>query len=419
MQKVYSLLRNNKQTGPYTLQELVQLSLKPTDLVWVEGKSAGWSYPSEIESLRPYTMEDTPVQEEVLREAATPKSLLNTKTSLETNTSESKSTGTTHIFISFPSGNQNTFTRHEFPIVSSSDEESPEAKLERKAQELRTKIQAFAANKQEAKNSNDPDIKYTRSLDDIKEEYSDWLHQQKKEKDFPVKKATLFALPVLLLTVGGYFLSKQILQPNSVNAGQIAVRFTEVPSAKDLDAEAMPAREEPQKNRSEKTARTNAASKNLTSFPEFNKVDAFIDSLKNAEKEMKEAVVARHSTEKERATKYEEEPGVQEQSRKTEPVTQEATASLPDLIELSEKNLDKGKELTVYNNSNKHLKFVAVDVFFYKTNEKLLERKTIYFNDVPPGSISRRMLPGHRKANSVRYQMGLISTDGGIFYAKQ
>lgn len=73
MQKVYSLLRTNKQTGPYTLQELVQLSLKPTDLVWVEGKSAGWSYPSEIESLRPYTMEDTPLQEEVLREAATPK----------------------------------------------------------------------------------------------------------------------------------------------------------------------------------------------------------------------------------------------------------------------------------------------------------------------------------------------------------
>ena len=54
MQKIYSLLRNNKQSGPYTLEELLQLKLKPFDLVWVEGKSGGWSYPTEIDSLKIY-----------------------------------------------------------------------------------------------------------------------------------------------------------------------------------------------------------------------------------------------------------------------------------------------------------------------------------------------------------------------------
>ena len=52
MQKVYLLLRNNQQNGPLSLNELVQYDLKPHDLIWVEGNSAGWYYPQEIEALR-------------------------------------------------------------------------------------------------------------------------------------------------------------------------------------------------------------------------------------------------------------------------------------------------------------------------------------------------------------------------------
>jgi hypothetical protein len=50
----YLLLRNNKESGPYTLEALVQLGLKPYDLVWVEGKSAAWRYPSEVDGLKFY-----------------------------------------------------------------------------------------------------------------------------------------------------------------------------------------------------------------------------------------------------------------------------------------------------------------------------------------------------------------------------
>ena len=48
------MLRSNKQSGPYTLQQLVTTGLKPYDLVWVEGKSAAWRYPSEVENLKEY-----------------------------------------------------------------------------------------------------------------------------------------------------------------------------------------------------------------------------------------------------------------------------------------------------------------------------------------------------------------------------
>lgn len=51
----YLLLRSNKQSGPYSLQQLVNLGLKPYDLVWLEGKSAAWRYPSEVEGLKAYS----------------------------------------------------------------------------------------------------------------------------------------------------------------------------------------------------------------------------------------------------------------------------------------------------------------------------------------------------------------------------
>ena len=48
------MLRSNKQSGPYSLQQLVNFGLKPYDLVWVEGKSAAWRYPSEVDLLKNY-----------------------------------------------------------------------------------------------------------------------------------------------------------------------------------------------------------------------------------------------------------------------------------------------------------------------------------------------------------------------------
>ncbi|MFL5742473.1 MAG: hypothetical protein ACJ75B_19775 [Flavisolibacter sp.] len=51
MQKVYLLLRNNRQSGPFTIDELWQQQLRSTDMVWIEGKSTAWAYLSELELL--------------------------------------------------------------------------------------------------------------------------------------------------------------------------------------------------------------------------------------------------------------------------------------------------------------------------------------------------------------------------------
>ncbi|GAA4345426.1 hypothetical protein [Flaviaesturariibacter amylovorans] len=48
----FYLLRNNRETGPFTLDELLQQCLLAGDLVWVEGKSQNWEYPSEVPVVR-------------------------------------------------------------------------------------------------------------------------------------------------------------------------------------------------------------------------------------------------------------------------------------------------------------------------------------------------------------------------------
>ncbi|RYZ24891.1 MAG: hypothetical protein EOO10_19685 [Chitinophagaceae bacterium] len=47
----YFLLRDNQETGPYTLTELKGKTLYTTDLIWVEDESKCWKQPSEIEAL--------------------------------------------------------------------------------------------------------------------------------------------------------------------------------------------------------------------------------------------------------------------------------------------------------------------------------------------------------------------------------
>jgi hypothetical protein len=50
----YLLLRDNRQTGPHSFEEMVKLGFRKYDLVWVEGKSAAWRYAGEIAEFKTY-----------------------------------------------------------------------------------------------------------------------------------------------------------------------------------------------------------------------------------------------------------------------------------------------------------------------------------------------------------------------------
>src|SRR5579864_4843248 len=50
----YLLLRNNQESGPFTLDEIKGMSLRTYDLIWVVGKSAAWRYPGEVQELKSF-----------------------------------------------------------------------------------------------------------------------------------------------------------------------------------------------------------------------------------------------------------------------------------------------------------------------------------------------------------------------------
>jgi hypothetical protein len=52
MNRVYLLLRDNIESGPFSFDELLQQQLRSSDLIWIEGETNAWIYPYEIEDLR-------------------------------------------------------------------------------------------------------------------------------------------------------------------------------------------------------------------------------------------------------------------------------------------------------------------------------------------------------------------------------
>src|SRR5437868_6031888 len=49
--KKYLLLRDNHESGPFSLEEISELGLSATDLIWIEGRSNSWEYPGDVEDL--------------------------------------------------------------------------------------------------------------------------------------------------------------------------------------------------------------------------------------------------------------------------------------------------------------------------------------------------------------------------------
>ena len=113
MEKVYRLLRNNLETGPFTIEELRQQKLMSSDLVWVDGECRCWLSPTEFDqwqqSRKPGVQEKTTSPE--------PKA---NNTSIHQKTSFA------------PSVNDQWYV-------------SEEMQLERRAEELRTQVLTTAA----------------------------------------------------------------------------------------------------------------------------------------------------------------------------------------------------------------------------------------------------------------------------------
>jgi hypothetical protein len=402
MQKSYLLLRHNQQSGPYSLEELTGMSLqKGKDLIWVIGQSAGWSYPEEIASLQPLI-------EGPASQLATKVEPIILSTPTEKNTPESgEQQPARHIYVSLPVKETctvaTTSTAH---ALNDAATLSFEERVERMRQRVATVDTPKA-------NDEDPEveIKYTRSLEDIKAEYAGWLQTQKHKRRLTISKkhVSLGALVVLgagVIWAGSYLLSRPVLGTTDVATTQVKQSAvgpsysTASQPAADV-ASSLPqtysTKDQPERKQPAIVSRKMVA-------PRSKQID--VASIQQPV-----------ATQKPLATR---EPS------RSSATTAEEKISVAEQLQIDADYITNGKQgkgigglaVTLKNTSNQVMKMVAVDVIYYTDGMEPIDRETLYFSDLYPGQILTRNARAHKKAEGAYAKLGLISSEEGqIYYA--
>lgn len=488
MQKVYLLLRSNKQTGPYSLEELLQLNLKPFDLVWVQGRSAAWQYPFEIPSLKPFVPETPqtnmpfqPIATSVMEEKP-PREVTQVfkSESLSQPPAAKKAEAPKRVFVSVPDTHISENRQRDYA------EQSPYAPKPPSSGGTEEKIKTDATSYSQSATSyhkEKPDeekihTNYSRSLNEVEEDYSTWTYQQKTKRKASVNPKDL-VLAALILTVigGGYYVMSKPSVANSVLPANKAV--TETPQ--------QPTESQPQTIGSNETASAGQAmvtagdvtivtepkvkttkTKNPLAVPQ-SQTNSSVPSAQSSmpvektnpniqgdnEVITKEPSISQQPQAKapaEKKTKFREiikgifsKKDKKEEPKKNETVSDEPkpsnnrqatrrdednkasddnsvssetnTANLMQQIDISSNASDnwmmgvKNLKVTLRNRSNTPIQKASVAVNYYDENNRLLEKKLIYFSNVAPKAKTTVGAPDHKFADHVDFSLTSVSAN--------
>ncbi|MGZ3897969.1 MAG: hypothetical protein ACXVML_14610 [Flavisolibacter sp.] len=441
MQKVYLLLRNNQQTGPHSLEELLQLGLKPFDLVWVEGKSYGWAYPSEIENLKPFLPTSlTPggAQEAREKEAGREVSPKGMPAPLPHK----------HIFVSLPAGKGETA-----PLLTP----TPVNSLEERAEALRARAQSFTP----APPPPEDEVKthYRKDLSAVEEDYTSWIYRKKtKRKTIGNKKMVVAAGLALGLLAGVWWglhrepktlpLPTQTAQqpresqPSSPEMATTPVFTDPAPlprQGQTSPADRIPGRRRDKKVNGQKNAATGtpptglktlartAASVPVPVAPEEKSQPVVAVEKKDPAPQTptKEKRTLRtlfgslfKKNKKEVAATEDPQPADNQNNQRNATRREDPEASVASSIDLSDRvtvSMNKSSsdwmmgvqdlKLTLSNRSTSLLKSAQVEVRYYSDDNTLLDKKTLSFVNLAPGKSQTLAAPDHRTADHADYKI--------------
>ena len=218
MQKIYLLLRNNKQTGPWSLDEIISKDLKSFDLIWVEGRSAGWRYPSEIDSLKPYLPD-----QQGIPEIKSPELVVNQAASfpIASPIEATLKTSGKHIFVSMPSGLKQQVI--EKPVEINAIQDIP------KQVSVPNFVESVSS-KTAVQSEVVPETKYARTLNEVEQDYTNWVFKSKRKKSSLQlnQQTVVFGTIGVLISAALYFgISKMVSKNN--NTTELAKAIVEKP----------------------------------------------------------------------------------------------------------------------------------------------------------------------------------------------
>ena len=432
MQKVYLLLRNNQQNGPYNLEELLQFNLKPIDLIWIEGKSAGWYYPQEIEAVRPHLSFIKPAVAPQQEAALLTKSL----SPSVSNASPKK------VFVSMPAN-----SRTEPPAKPATDNAS---------------VQPAAASYATAslgKNVKEPDTlktTYAKSLEEVETDYTNWVYQKKTKKTSVVSRKGLIAA-CLLVTVA--FAAWWLMKPSAIVSNpstSISVTPANGPVAADsiagynLTNEAM-VKPSIKKQKAAK-ALTSPKEKSLSTqlaIAKQNK-EAVVQNTTTPANEYEGAVTGKEksaaTTKEKEAQPVAEAPKEQKKKlkdkfldlfkkKKDEPVITEAKPVQDDNGERRSARREASADLAMQvsikfdvpndwmmgikaakasftNHSDETITRAVVQVVYYNEDNDIVDKRTIYFSNVGANKTQTVSIPDHAVGDHLDYKIVSVQGSG-------
>lgn len=454
MQKVYLLLRNNRQTGPYSLEELLGLQLKPFDLVWVEGRSAAWQYPAEIPALRSF-VPDTPRAENPFQPIQT-EALEKEVPQKPASRPEPSTLSSAKVFVRMPQPAVPPAPAME-PVRSSPSIEPP--LVEPPMPSAMPSLSEPAPLRNERFSSDDADVR-------------SWNYHppQRKKKSLGKKDLVLTALLIGVLAGGYYLMSRPEVLPRTSARSAVPIPSTaatpsaegkatleeqkpetgsqpyETPTAGQATNPALPKAISRKQTAASvrkanlpvgnETAETKTAAPAVKEPAAPDETSATPDVTQNASKKKNLGTVIRgifkKNKEKDPAPAPSREPVVLETPRpatnrqatrrsdegNAEASAPEATESEPNLmdqVDLSSNAPDNwmmgvsGLKVTLRNRSGVLLGNATVQVLYYDANNGLLEKKNLNFSNVPARGKATLPAPDHKYADHVELKLAAVN----------
>lgn len=442
----YLLLRNNKESGPYSLSELQTKGLKAYDLVWVEGKSAAWRYPSEVEELKSFA----PIVEEQ------PYDRFYKKTSDQKQTAESVvvppvqekeivtvvpqkqpvvvSLNKKNVYVTMPAGQ--TF-------VAVKNDPAPE-EIKNKDFVQKPFVNKTIDRKQEDEISPKPGTKTSlvsaaSFISTDVESVPDFPDQVKKasqnsnKKNLPdisaYKKPAVMLLATIMLLAMGIFIGIWINQRGSNSTKQGIAIPQNVADAQHLTGGQQPSAVEAnqlKKNIPVSDSVATIVSANSLPVTE-NRTAVNIDKKKEkAQKEKIADTVAGNASKPAMDSSY-ISVAHREATHRGEGAEEKPAPkiNIADLVSLSANKYAVGAfggisdlQLTVKNQSAYPLDLVVVEVQYVQANKKIFKTENLYFHNVGANAALMQEAPKSPRGIKVEYKLTIVnSKQSGIAYS--
>jgi hypothetical protein len=401
----YILLRNNKENGPLSLDQIRNMGLRANDLVWVEGQSVCWLNPGEIKELKEHVGREaaTPVAKEPLKK---PQEAVYQQPILQDEPIKEKIVEPVIIEKKEPvvSNDLDRYMPRKETVKVQEEEEFPTYKVDEQTEIVFPNKQGVYKVKEKEVV---PETKYAKPLEEIKEMYVKSLEQRMKKKTFQfyippqVKKIAIYAGILIAGLIVGLLISNKgdskdtLAHEKSVPANaETTVPVTDVaqnPSVQDSFVVNDPLPYQPE-------AEDRMVAQNETR------------GIKDREMETRNDPPATEPVKTISAS----EPVVEKQSKmEDEPKTKELTLKeMRAFVSVSSNDYVVGSfggiknlELTVTNTSKFILDHVVVELKYLKPRDELLKSEHISFYSIGANDSKTIAIPKSTRGVKVSYKI--------------